>query len=144
MPRMDLTFALTLLLFPCACATAPAEPAGTLDRITKLERENAELRSRIDLLSEKVWELTPHIDPGIVDGPRIDGHVLDVKRDLNLVVLDKGKRDDVVVGFVFDVYSGAKYKGQVRITDVQERMCSGTILSEPSPIAPGDSATTGL
>ena len=45
----------------------------------------------------------------------IEALVLDVKKDLKLVILNKGKKDDVKVGYVFDIYRGSQYKGQVRI-----------------------------
>src|SRR5207249_4271873 len=108
-------------------------------RIDELQRQNAELGKQIDELEKRLESFGT-----IIDRPQIDGHVLEVKTDLGLVVLDKGSRNGVKVGFVFDIYLGAKYKGQVRISDVQEGMSSGTILHETNPIARGDDATTSL
>jgi|SRR5262245_17833003 len=76
--------------------------------------------------------------------PQIEALVLDVKKDLKLVILNKGKKDEVKVGYVFDIYRGSQYKGQVRIQDVQEGMSSALILNEMNPIGRGDSATTNL
>ena len=76
--------------------------------------------------------------------PAIDALVLDVKKDLKLVILNKGKKDEVKPGYVFDIYRGSQYKGQVRITDVQDGMSSGLILNEKNAIGRGDSATTTL
>ena len=60
------------------------------------------------------------------------------------MILNKGKKDEVKAGYVFDIYRGSQYKGQVRITDVQEGMSSGLILREMNAIGRGDSATTSL
>jgi hypothetical protein len=76
--------------------------------------------------------------------PLIEAVVLEVKPDLELLVLDRGEKDGVKVGFVFDVYRGSTYKGQVRIQDVQETTSSGRIVHAMNPMANGDSATTQL
>ena len=67
-----------------------------------------------------------------------------MKHELNVVVLDKGKKDEVSVGYVFDVYLGSTYRGRLRVTDVQATMYTGTILCEKNEIAKGDSASTRL
>jgi len=74
----------------------------------------------------------------------IEGLVMDVNKDLKLVIINKGKKDEVKVGYVFDIYRGSQYKGQVRINDVQEGISSGLILHEKAAIGRGDSATTTL
>lgn len=131
------------------CSVVPP-PSPSAQRIAELERENAEMRGMIKELNMKVRELCLRLYGSffgtevVPSQPRIDGHVLDVNRDQKLVVLDKGRRDGVELGYVFDVYLGSKYKGQVRITDVQEATCSGVILSQANPFAGGDSATTQL
>lgn len=80
----------------------------------------------------------------IMAQPAIEALVLDVKSDLKLVILNKGKKDEVKVGYVFDIYRGSQYKGQVRIQDVQEGISSGLILHQKDSIGRGDSATTAL
>ncbi|HEX6884128.1 MAG TPA: hypothetical protein VF530_12180 [Planctomycetota bacterium] len=76
--------------------------------------------------------------------PAIEGLVMDVNKELKLVIINKGKKDKVEVGYVFDIYRGSQYKGQVRINDVQEGISSGLILQEKAAIGRGDSATTTL
>jgi hypothetical protein len=69
---------------------------------------------------------------------------MSVNKDLRFVVLNKGSKDGVKAGYTFQIYRGQQYKGQVRVQDVQEGMCSALILNEKAPIANGDSATTRL
>ena len=114
-------------------------------RVAELEKKSAELKHRVDTLTSALIEYTgDHFGPSTVCPPAIDAEVVDVKHDLKLVVLNKGTMDDVKVGYVFDVYRGATYKGQVRVQNVTESMSSGLILSEINPIERGDSATTSL
>lgn len=122
---------------------------STQTRIEELERENAALVARIAALEGQLREAPAH--GGVhwthcvsLGQPTIDAVVLDVKEGLRIVVLDKGQRDGVKVGYVFDVYLGAQYKGQVRVQDVQETLCSGVIVHAMNPIARRDSATTSL
>ena len=116
-------------------------------KIADLEKDKKDLQEQVDTLDARLAvvvkatgaKLTDFVSP-----PPIEALVLDVKKDLKLVILNKGKKDDVKVGYVFDIYRGSQYKGQVRIQDVQEGMSSGVILNEKDPIGRGDSATTSL
>jgi prefoldin subunit 5 len=105
-----------------------------------LADEKELLQTRLDTLVAKTGVALPEV---MVQKP-IDALVLDVKKDLKLVVLNKGQKDDVKVGYVFDIYRGSQYKGQVRITDVRETISSGVISIEKAAIGQGDSATTTL
>ena len=137
-----------------ACVTPEVDPVppplSALDaeqRIDELEGENALLREQVDVLRTRLERAFRADGVHAIDCPvfpPIDAVVLDVNQKLGLVVLDKGKRDGVQIGYVFDVYLGSTYRGQVRVTDARERMSSGIILSEKSPIARGDSASTML
>jgi hypothetical protein len=116
-------------------------------RIGDLEGEKVALTDTVDQLNTRLQVMftktgIPATD--IMAQPSIEALVLDVKADLKLVVLNKGKKDDVKPGYVFDIYRGSQYKGQVRITDVQDGMSSGLILHEKTAIGRGDSATTAL
>jgi predicted nucleic acid-binding Zn-ribbon protein len=118
------------------------------------QRQIADLQGQSSTLEEQVGTLEARIAQ-IVDvtgfelkdamaQPKIDAYVLNVDRGLKLVILNKGKKDNVKEGYTFDVYRGSQYKGQVRIQDVQEGMSSGLIVSEKNAIATGDQATTTL
>jgi hypothetical protein len=69
---------------------------------------------------------------------------MDVNSDLSFVVLNKGSRDGGKAGFLFNVYRGSIFKGQVRVQDVQEGMSSALIVNQKTPIAKFDKASTRL
>ena len=136
---------LCLLATSLGCVSSPTISHEAERRIAELEVETEALRERIDILTRAVIELTGEKwVTSTICGAAIEAEVLDVKRDLKLVVLNKGTKDGVKIGYVFDVYHGSTYKGQVRIQDVSEGMSSGLILNELKPIARGDAATTSL
>jgi len=130
-------------------AKSNAEEAtqNAMTRIADLEKEKMGLAEQVETLDTRLAVITKKTGVNaneIFTPPQIEALVLDVKKDLKLVILNKGKKDQVKVGFVFDIYRGSQYKGQVRIQDVQEGMSSALILNEMNPIGRGDSATTGL
>lgn len=144
MSALKLRLAFLAFVLP-SCVSEPTSSPEDQRRIAELEEQNSALRTELDALRKRLDVIAmvyPAGEPR-VQTP-IDAVVLDVKTDLDLVVLDKGERDGVKVGFVFDLYLGSTYKGLVRITDVGERMSTGTILHQKNPIARGDSATTSL
>ena len=116
-------------------------------RIGDLEGEKVALATDLEnhkTRLEIIMRETNFSASNLISQPAIEALVLDVKKDLKLVILNKGKKDDVKVGYVFDIYRGSQYKGQVRIQDVQDSMASGLILNEKTAIGRGDSATTSL
>jgi chromosome segregation ATPase len=116
-------------------------------RIGDLEGEKVALATEVENLNTRldiIMRETGVAATSFQTQPAIEALVLDVKKELKLVILNKGKKDDVRVGYVFDIYRGSQYKGQVRIQDVQESMASGLILNEKTAIGRGDSATTSL
>jgi len=116
-------------------------------RIADLEKERGLLMEQIsdlDTRMAKVVEMTGANLGDIVAPPKIEGYVLEVNRDLKLVVINKGAKDLVKPGYSFSIYRGSQYKGQVRINSVQDGLASGIIEGEKSPITKGDSASTSL
>jgi chromosome segregation ATPase len=116
-------------------------------RIGDLEGEKVALMQKIDDLDTRITVMTR--EGGLAlnqfqPQKAIEALVMDVNKDLKLVVINRGKKDEVQVGYVFDIYRGSQYKGQVRINDVQDSISSGTILHEKSSIGRGDSASTSL
>jgi len=138
---------LSLGLTGCAAHPNNIESAQSID---ELEKENAELRQQLDTLRVRLDVLASDLCSGVsitkcdLALPQIDATVLDVQGDLQVVLLDRGARDLVELGYVFDVFRGRKYKGRVRITEVLESTSSGEILHETNPMEKGDSATTRL
>ena len=120
---------------------------AAMTQIGDLEKERTSLQDKVSTLETRmatVVEKTGVDLSSIEAAPQIDAYVLEVNRELKLVVLNKGKKDDVKKGYTFSIYRGAQYKGQIRIQDVQDGMCSGTIVAEKAAITKGDSATTSL
>jgi chromosome segregation ATPase len=105
-----------------------------------IAEEKSSLETRLAILIEKTGVRADEI----IAQKAIDAYVLDVNRELKLVFLNKGKKDDVKTGYVFDIYRGSQFKGQVRIQNVQDGMSSALILNEKAAITTGDSATTTL
>jgi chromosome segregation ATPase len=116
-------------------------------KIGNLEKERVALLDQLSTLETQISVIVAatNYDRSITEAaPKIDSYVLDVNRDLKLVVINKGSKDQVKTGYTFSVYRGSQFKGQVRIQDVQEGMASGIIINEKSPITRGDSASTGI
>lgn len=134
-----LAVVLVLLLPPVGC-TAPWDLAGARTGRDEVEKEKADLESRIAALDQRLELLANRIVLPISESPSIEALVVDLQEDRKRVVLYIGKQDGLRIGSIFDVFRGAQYKGTVQITDVQDTMCSGVILLEMNAIARGDSA----
>ncbi len=116
-------------------------------QIADLQGQSSTLEEQVGTLEARIAQIVAQtgVDLGsVMAPPKIDAYVLNVDRGLKLVILNKGKKDNVKEGYTFDVYRGSQYKGQVRIQDVQEGLSSGLIVSEKNAIATGDQATTTL
>lgn len=61
-----------------------------------------------------------------------------------MAVLAAGRSAGVEQGYVFHIFRGSTYKGEIRITLVEEERSEGTILRMKNVIEPGDPATTYL
>ena len=89
---------------------------------------------------------TEHTEIG--QQPLIDGAVIMVSYEIEpgVVLINRGKADNVQRGYSFDVYSGSTYKGRVRVVNVHENTCSAVIekLYEGRTISQGDSASTQI
>jgi hypothetical protein len=133
---------LPLVLVACVSPDAERERVELANRIVELEQENATLRARLQVL-EPLITRTVCVPIGETT-PAIDARILAHHPDRKRVLLDKGERDGVELGFLFDVYSGKTYKGQVRVTEVDDSTAFAEIRTQKNPFAPGDDATTQL
>ncbi len=122
-------------------------------QIADLEAEKVTLTDKVSELETRLAVVieTTGVDPkNIGTTPVIQASVLQVRYDKDggpgLVMLNVGKNHDVKRGYTFDIYRGTTYKGQVRVEDVQDAMCSAVIISsnKGTTIAQGDSASTNL
>jgi len=123
-----------------ATNTANTQIADLNTEKTSLTDRLSELETRMQIIVQQYGVNLSEID----SAPSISAMVLDVNKELNFVVINKGSKDGVKAGYTFEIYRGQQYKGQVRIQDVQEGMSSGLIVSEKTPIARGDQAATRL
>lgn len=84
----------------------------------------------------------------ILAQPFIHGTVVQALYDVQpgLVAINKGKNDGVMRGFTFEISKGTQYKGQVRVENVRDDMCTCIVLrTEPGQqIEQGDRADTKL
>lgn len=79
--------------------------------------------------------------------PMMQGTVLSVDTTGNntYIVIDLGKKDSVQVGFTYDVFNGAVYKGKIRVETVnQSKSGASVMLAGSAPIAAGDRVATRL
>lgn len=104
----------------------------------------ADAQTTIDVMAA-----TTGVDPaGIIAQMPIDGAVVMVSYDIDpgVVLINRGKADNVRLGYTFDIYKDKQYKGRVRVTNVHENTCSAVIekLFEGRTISQGDSASTNI
>ena len=76
----------------------------------------------------------------------INGRVLAVRPEVNLVMLSVGSDDKVKKGYRFTVYDGERYVGKVEVERVFSDMCSARILPDwtKEEIREGQDASTAL
>jgi hypothetical protein len=120
-------------------------------RIADLEAERTALQDSVASLETRLQvlvDVTGVTYENILAQPDIAGAVLDVRMDLppGLVLLNVGSSSNVKRGYTFEIFNGGQYKGQVRVENVQDGMCSAlvTYLTPGASIAQGDQAKTRL
>jgi len=119
-------------------------------RIAKLEGDLSEAQRKLSqaetTLATVVAEYNINLD-GLSAVPEIEAAVLGINYDLppGLVALNKGRADGVQKGFVFEIFDD-NYKGQVKVVDVEDKVCSAIVVRavDDRPIRQGDRATTQL
>lgn len=106
----------------------------------KLKAEAAELEKRNRALGERLAEAMAALDretagrmpeaeaAGSADAPG-EARVTDVNRELELAVVDQGRRDGVRHGLPMTVFRGRRKVAKIRVVDVRERM-AGAVVEE--------------
>ena len=124
-----------------ALAAAQAQVADLERSLTSAKEEASHLEALVAQAQAQGIEL------GVAAKP-INGRVLQVNYELKpgLVALNVGAEAGVTRGMKFQIYSGATWKGQVRVENVQPGMSSALILDmkQGQTISQGDSAATIL
>jgi len=114
------------------------------NRLSSLAKSNSSLETQLATLVDR----TGISLKTITSQPLISGSVLQAIYDVQpgLVALNVGKNHGVKRGHTFEIYDGSSYKGQVRVENVREDMCTALILrvEEGQTIRSGDSASTRL
>ena len=128
-----------------------AQNAGLNNTIAGLEAEIASLQGEIASLDT---QLTTLVDvtgvsfKDIASQEQIEASVLQAVYDIKpgLIALNVGSNDKVKRGYTFEIYDGANYKGQARVENVRDDMCTAIILrmEKGQTIRSGDKATTRL
>ena len=120
-------------------------------QIADLEAVRTDLQDQVSQLDTRlamIMEITDVTWQDLIATPKIDAQVLDARMDLapGLVLLNVGKDKEVKRGYTFEISRGNQYKGQVRVADVQDNVCSALVLNtvEGTTIQQGDDASTVL
>lgn len=124
-----------------ALAAAQAQVADLERSLTSTREEASRLDAMLAQAKAQGFTIAAASKP-------INGRVLQVNYDLKpgLVALNVGAEAGVTRGMTFQIYSGATWKGQVRVENVQPGMSSALILDmkQGETISQGDSAATIL
>lgn len=119
--------------------------AGLEEQLFQANQQIAQLDTGLKMLQEQTGVSLAELGAA---QPDIDAAVLDVDYSLEpgLVALNVGSADQVKRGYVFDVWNGEVYKGQVKVMDVDEKVCSALVTRavDGQSIRRGDSASTNL
>jgi cell shape-determining protein MreC len=122
---------------------AQAAIAALETELTSSNKEVAKLDSQVQTLVARFNVSLAEIEAQ----PDIEGRVLQVDTSIQpgLVALNVGSNSGVKRGMTFEIFSGRDYKGQVKVENVRENMCSALIVGNPRmTIGQGDSAATNL
>ena len=125
---------------------AEAELKKAPEELDRLRKENARLRVTLGL-REGLMEDGP-VARAFRTGPQpeaaIEAKVLDVRPEIDLVMLSVGSLDGVKEGYRFTIYRGERYIGKVEVEKVFADMSSAKILADwtKEPIKENDDAAT--
>ncbi|MFQ5654473.1 MAG: hypothetical protein ACE5GW_07060 [Planctomycetota bacterium] len=119
-------------------------------QLTDTSKELAGMREKNEDLALLVAHfqktgISPVVVPSQI-APPLDGQVVKVAPDVNLVILSIGSDDGVEKGHEFTIYRGDRFVAKVRVENLLADMCSAEILyrEKDAAIAVGDKATTRL
>ena len=110
-----------------------------------LQKDHGENVALIDRARENGLDLEGMI--ASAPPPPIDGIVVAVRLDADLVILSVGRDDLVQVGHEFTIYRADRFVAKVRVTRVTEDMAGASILytdGDIGAIQVGDNATTRI
>lgn len=120
--------------------------AQVADLTKSLAMTRNELQSTETLLSTAMSVANLTLDDIGGAAPKIEGAVLQVASDLNLVHINRGSNDQVKKGYEFDIYSSGVYKGRAKVELVNATTCTAliTVSVDGTTISQGDIASTQI
>lgn len=128
-----------------------AQNAALENTIAQLNADKAQLARNASQLETQLATLVDVTGVSLSDiavQEMINGSVLQAIYDVKpgLVALNVGSSSGVLRGYTFEIYNGSVYKGQVRVENVRDDMCTALILrvEDGQTISAGDSAATRL
>ena len=128
-----------------------AQNAALNNQISDLEKQlnsSGEMIASLEVQLEQLQVLTGASLNDIIPQKKINGTVVHALYDIKpgLVAINRGKNDGVVRGYTFEISNGTQYKGQVRVENVRDDMCTCIILRTETGqvIGQGDRADTVL
>ncbi len=116
--------------------------------------ELAENQAQLTTVSAKLTEANDVFEAAIAMGinleeivvntpaPAIDGVVMAIRPDANLVVLSVGSNDNVRIGHEFTIYRHDTFVGKVKVTKVTPDLSGARIMFSERAIDQGDRAST--
>ncbi len=131
--------------------TTQQENARLNDTIAERDKEITALKAEVSELDTNLATLVDITGVSLSEvlaQKLIKGAVLQANYDVapGLVALNVGSNDKVKRGYTFEIFSHGQYKGQIRIENVRENMCTGLIIKTypGQTIQQGDEASTRL
>lgn len=128
-----------------------AQNSALSNQITDLQSTIVAMQTEVDHLDTQLATLVDVTGVSMKDitaQENISASVLQAHYDIKpgLVALNVGSNQGVKRGYTFEVYAGANYKGQIRVENVREDMCTALILrmEQGETIQAGDKAATRL
>jgi len=110
-------------------------------RVTAIDKEKETLTNQLEVAKKQGFDINALIAP-----PEISAYVQEVDTELGFVVLSVGSDDKVKKGFVFHVYRGKSYLGEVQVDDVYPDSCAAHVkfIVKNEQFQVNDKATTIL
>lgn len=112
------------------------------DKVKELEIALKDRETKLEILKSGGGKAA---EGEMVQSP-VDALVIRVDRNANLVVLNKGRDQGVEVGYIFTIYRGDTYLGDVKIENVAATVAAGSPVAGTTigTIREGDNASTRI
>jgi len=113
------------------------------DRVKELEVAIKDAKQKIEILTTKGGKYEEVTQ--VVQAP-VDAKVIKVDRSSNLVVINRGREQGVEVGYIFTIFRGDTYLGDLRIESIAANVAAGSPVAGTSvgTMREGDNASTRI